>query len=623
MYGIFGIFNFDDAQPVTEFELKSMARVLGGRAELFYQKNLGMGVISPTKKPQINALSVNENETVIAAAVGEVYNEKELIEQLSERHRIDSDTGLFPHLYEEFGEDFGRKINGHFSIALWDATKKSLLLMRDRFGTPGPIYYSETPNSLIFSSQLRRILQSGGIKKEVDIRSLRTYFKHSFIPSPGTIFKGIKKVSPGTYIRVKDGRLSVHEYWGFDFSESIGDERYALETFLRLMEKSVEKRLVNDGEVGAFLSGGIDSSLNVALASKLSDTPIHTFSVGFEDSKFSELPYAALVAEHFGTAHHEFVIDSEGVNCLPLLAMEMEEPFADTGIITMYYAQKLAKKNSPAVLTGDGSDQLFGYFAKYVRWRRKFEKIPGWGAIRVFLNHVFHPQRAYAVNYHTKFKLLFRDPLECFFFRPRFIEREFYSKDYYPLIKAASLEPTYREFRTFPEAYNYFTERYDIRHFLNECVLVGSAVTANMNSVTNRHTYLDKNVTDFITSLKADLKTKNTVRKYLIKKAAARMLPEETIQKYKQGRAAPFHEFLRNKEVRDRVFETLYEMKSGKFFNNDYVRKLEKRFLEYIKLSEGNSTRLSNVLRRKYRIYSAPEQVYNLYMFELWYRAYF
>jgi asparagine synthase (glutamine-hydrolysing) len=311
----------------------------------------------------------NENRTIHLVFNGELYNYRSLRSQLTARghaFQTASDTEVVVHAYEEWGTSCLDSFRGMFAFGLWDEPNETLLLAVDRFGIK-PLYYGLSARGLVFGSELVCLLASGRVAKEVEDGALAEYFTLGYVPPPATIFRHARKLEPATYLRwtPRDG-ASVERYW--DVPLARGDrmrDRNGLRRDLReLLREAVRAHLVSDVPVGAFLSGGIDSSTVVALMSEVSDEPVETFSIGFEAAEHDERPFARLVAKRFKTNHHEFVLEPESVDVLPKLVSHFQEPFADSSALPTYYVSKLARSSVKVALSGDGGDEMFvGYTA--------------------------------------------------------------------------------------------------------------------------------------------------------------------------------------------------------------------------------------------------------------------
>jgi asparagine synthase (glutamine-hydrolysing) len=306
----------------------------------------------------------NEDGTLHVVYNGEIYNFRELREKLARRgHSFTtrSDTEVVVHAYEDEGAECLQGLRGMFALALWDASERSLFLAIDRFGIK-PLYYAATSGGIVFGSELKCLIRSGLVDRQLDFDALAQYFTFNYIPPPATIYAGIQKLAPGTFLRwTPDGGPVVQQYW--ELPASASDRTPPSRPLLReVLADAVRSHLVSDVPLGAFLSGGIDSSIVVALMSEATEDRVRTFSIGFSDPRYNELYKARIVARHFGTDHHELVVEPDAVDLLPNLVAQFDEPFADPSALPTYHVSKLARESVKVALSGDGGDELFlGY----------------------------------------------------------------------------------------------------------------------------------------------------------------------------------------------------------------------------------------------------------------------
>ncbi len=335
----------------------------------------------------------NEDGGLQVVFNGEIYNYRQLRTDLEARGHVfatDSDTETILHLYEEKGADCVDELQGMFAFALWDESAQSLLLARDRLGKK-PLFYAEVDGGLVFASELGSLLCDTSIDRQLDYRAIDEYLSYLFIPHPRTIFRHVRKLPPGSravYRQGGQGDLQIERYWQVKYDQveqpRTGETVDALDALLR---QAVESRLLADVPVGAFLSGGLDSSLVVALMHAVSDQPVRTFSIGFEDSSFNELNYAREVAKALDTEHHEYTVDYQVEDLIPKMLDHFGEPFADSSAIPMYHLSRVAREEVTVALSGDGGDEVFGGYRRYQarRWAELFNRLPGrgvaeWGA---------------------------------------------------------------------------------------------------------------------------------------------------------------------------------------------------------------------------------------------------
>jgi asparagine synthase (glutamine-hydrolysing) len=310
----------------------------------------------------------NEDGTVWIVFNGEAYNYADLrkrLEASGHKFRTDSDTETIVHLYEEEGPECFSQLNGMFAIALWDSNRRRLVLGRDRLGKK-PLVYRHEPGRLLFASELKSILEVPGLPREIDPAAIDDYLTYQYIPHPRTIFRGFQKLPPGHYAIYQDDRLEIRPYWQPDFTlERTISKEDAIAELRALLESAVRLRMRSDVPLGAFLSGGIDSSIVVALMQQQSAQPVKTFTIGFPDKEFDESNYAAEVARHLKTDHRELQVSPDAVAILPQLAFHYDEPFADSSAIPTWYVSQLTKQHVTVALSGDGGDELFAGYPRY------------------------------------------------------------------------------------------------------------------------------------------------------------------------------------------------------------------------------------------------------------------
>ena len=327
----------------------------------------------------------NEDGSLVVVCNGEIYNFRELrteLERAGHRFATHSDTEVIVHLYEEVGDRFLERLEGMFGLALWDRTRRRLIVARDPLGIK-PVYFRATPRELAFASEAKALLQIPGVQARIDSDSLTQYLALGYVSEPQSMFEGIRKLPPGTALVVADGRYEERRYWRLDpaVDSTQTAERWT-ERLRAELERSVRDQMVSDVPIGAFLSGGIDSSCVVAFMSRHTSQPVKTYSIGFRGSSgaalYNELPYARTVAETFGTDHHEIIVQPDVASLLPQLIWHMDEPVADAAFITTYLVSKFAREDVTVILSGVGGDELFGGYNRYLdeHYRRLYRRIP-------------------------------------------------------------------------------------------------------------------------------------------------------------------------------------------------------------------------------------------------------
>lgn len=328
----------------------------------------------------------NENKRIAAVCNGEIYNFQTLREQLiNQGHRFSthSDSEVVIHLYEQYGEAFLHHLNGMYALALWDADKEVMIIARDRLGIK-PVYYYLDDNVLLFSTEAKALFQFRGLTPKLDTIATGLYLQLGYVPAPHSIFEGIKKLPVASYIRATRGSFTINEYWRPDYNQRAYSVSQWKRAIREQLEASVASQMVSDVPIGAFLSGGIDSSLVVGLMAKHTSQPVKTYAIGFDMNGpaqiYNELPYARQVSDLFGTEHHEIIVRPDIVHLLPKLLWHMDEPIADTAFITTFLVSEFARKDVTVILSGVGGDELFGGYRRYQGeyYNQYYQKIPSW-----------------------------------------------------------------------------------------------------------------------------------------------------------------------------------------------------------------------------------------------------
>jgi asparagine synthase (glutamine-hydrolysing) len=392
MCGIYGIIDLSGA-PVDPALLTAMGNVTRHRGP----DDLGMHAdgacaIGMTRLSIIDLAGghqpiANEDETLWLVCNGEIYNFRELrreLEAAGHRFRTGSDSEIMLHGYEQWGDSFLERLNGMFGFALWDARRRRLLVGRDRLGIK-PIYVHRDGTRLVFATEAKAILTLPGFSRQVDPVALQSFLQLGYVPAPLSMFAGIRKLPVATVLVIENGRIDERRYWRVPSAiDRAANETQWIERVRDGIGRAVRMQMVSDVPIGAFLSGGVDSSAVVARMARATDQPIKTYAIGFEggaaENLYNELPYARRVAELFGTDHHEIVVKPDVVGLLPRLLWHMDEPIADSAFITTYLVSEFARRDVTVILSGVGGDELFGGYRRYLggHYFDRFERLPGW-----------------------------------------------------------------------------------------------------------------------------------------------------------------------------------------------------------------------------------------------------
>ncbi|MGH7601676.1 MAG: asparagine synthase (glutamine-hydrolyzing), partial [bacterium] len=396
MCGICGTFYFSRDAEVDAAEVRRMNEQIihrGPDEDGFYLNGrigLAMRRLSVIDLSSGQQPIANEDGTIQIVFNGEIYNYPELRQDLEKRgHRFKtrSDTEAIVHAYEEYGADCPTKLNGMFAFAIWDARNERLFLSRDRLGKK-PLYYYHDRDRLVFGSELKSLLQAKNMPRRLSQSALDLYLTFEYIPAPHSIFADIFKLPAGHSLAIDGrGKPEIHQYWDLHFHENGYHPQELEKGLVEILQDAVKVRLMSDVPLGAFLSGGIDSSCVVALMARAMKEPVKTFSIGFEEGSYNELHYARAIAKHFKTDHKEFILRPSALELTEKLVKHLDEPLGDFSIFPTYLVSKMAREHVTVVLSGDGGDELFGGYDTYLAdWTyRQYRKIPALVRNRVLM----------------------------------------------------------------------------------------------------------------------------------------------------------------------------------------------------------------------------------------------
>ncbi len=504
---------------------------------------------------------------------GEIYNYRELTPDLEARgHRFTthSDTETIVHAYEEYGPSCVNELRGMFAFAIWDQRDRKLFVARDRAGKK-PLYYSVTRGgTFVFGSELKSLLEHPDVEREINLEALNAYFSLGYVPDPLSIFRSVKKLPPGHYLTFANGEVSTRSYWDFDYtaqSSSRREENY-LDELRSLIDDAVKVRLVSDVPLGAFLSGGIDSSTVVGMMAQHMDQPVKTFSIGFHEDSYNELKYARLTAEKFGTDHHEFFVTPEICDVVDELAWHFDEPFADSSAIPTYMVSKLAREHVTVVLSGDGGDELFAGYTRYLveQGRRVFSMLPG--PIRAGLMEPLSrrlPHGAWGRNFIHNVAL---DPIDRYLdsvsIFTRLNKEELLTEDFKRRQRPGdSTSDTFRELAARVKTGEDLDRLLyiDSKTYLPGDILTKVDRMSMAASLEARTPLLDHKLIDFVTRIPASLKLSGLETKHLFKRAVQDLVPAEILNRPKQGFGVPIQKWI-NQQLRQRIRDTLSDART-------------------------------------------------------------
>lgn len=551
----------------------------------------------------------DETGTVVAAQNGEIYNYRDLRRDLASRgHRFetDNDTEVLPHLYEEYGDDFPRHLRGMFAIAIWDEREQSLLLVRDRVGKK-PLFFSRSPSGIAFASEIQALLTLP-LSREIDDQAIREYLSFGYVRAPRSAFRAITKVRPGQIVKFTSDGMTERAYWKLTFQpKETLSEADALAGLKNHLSAAVRLRLISDVPLGAFLSGGLDSSAVVATMAQESSTPVRTYSVGFREEDFSELRYARAVAQRFGTDHHEYIVEPDAMEALPTLVRHLGEPFADASIVPTYYVAKTARQDVTVALNGDGGDEVFAGYDRYraalAADRIRFIPRSVRGAVAALARAIpegglpRRSRRARRLALTLGMSRLDRyGRWTGFFFDDPAIMGERLRK--LPISSSWTQEPLDEA-----EPTDRLEEMLaiDMRNYLPGDLLVKMDIATMANSLEGRSPLLDHELIEYVSRLPSNLKLRDGRSKYLLRKLMTGILPDEVLQRRKMGFGAPVGHWLRG-PLRQLVEDTVMNAPDRGYVDHAVARRVVERHLA---LEESNGL-----------------HVWCLLMLELWFRQF-
>lgn len=555
-----------------------------------------------------------EDESVTVVFNGEIYNFRELQPLLESRghvFRTHSDTEAIVHAYEEYGPLCVDHLRGMFAFAIWDNRKRTLFLARDRAGKK-PLYYTVTDDgTFVFGSELKSLLEYPEVKRKINLEALDAFFTLGYVPDPLCIFQGIYKLPPGCHLTFTQGRVVIEQYWDFTFNP---DQSRSAEDYLgelrELLDESVRLRLVSDVPLGAFLSGGVDSSTVVGLMARHMDQPVKTFSIGFHEDSFNELKYARLTAKQFGTDHHEFFVTPEICDVVDELVWHFDEPFSDPSAVPTYMVSKLAREHVKVVLSGDGGDELFAGYTRYVteRQRRGFALLP-----RLFRERVMQPfsvrlpHGTLGRNYIHNVAL---DPINRYLDSMSLFtglnKRLLYTSDFKNQLRNNGALGV--DFRGYAAKVDTGDPLDQLLYIDSKTYLPGDILTkvdrmSMAVSLETRVPLLDHKLIECVMRIPASLKMSGLETKHLFKLAVKDLVPKEILNRPKQGFGMPIQRWI-NHQLKERILDTLGDQRARQ---RNYI---DPNYLNLL-LDEHQNGRRDH-----------STQVWGLFVLELWHRTF-
>ncbi|HUF48546.1 MAG TPA: asparagine synthase (glutamine-hydrolyzing) [Vicinamibacterales bacterium] len=622
MCGIAGRYNFVSGAPVDAATVTEMCDLVAHRgpdgAGVSVDGPVGFGhrrlaiidLSDAGRQPMTrDALSVTFN--------GEIYNYRELKRELAglgHRFQTETDTEVLLAAWQEWGSHAVDHLHGMFAFALWDAAGRTFWLVRDRLGKK-PLYYWTDRDGLAFASEPKAFLADPGFTARPNLEAIHHYLSLQYVPTPLSAFAGVHRVPPGHLLRIANGQLTVDRYWSLSYEPKAAiDEPTALAELRRQLEAAVSKRLVSDVPLGAFLSGGIDSGVIVALMAGLSTAPVRTFSIGFHEARYNELPWARMVADRYGTEHHEFVVTPDAVALLPKLVWHYNEPYADSSAVPTWCLAEVTRQSVTVALNGDGGDEAFAGYDRYrasviagrldrlprpiralasaiARRSPAPSTMPRFGRARRFLEGLGVDA---SVRY-ASWMMHFATPAKRRLCTPEFLASAG-ARESEALLTDRFAEST-------AEAWVDRLLDVDVQTYLPDDLLVKVDIATMAHGLEARSPFLDHDLLAFAARLPVSMKLRGGTQKYLLRRLARELLPPALVNRPKMGFGVPIDVWFR-RDLRDMAHDVLLgsAARSRGYFNMGVVEQY---------LAEHESGRRSR-----------HAQLWNLLMLELWHQTF-
>lgn len=625
MCGICGIVNTDRAEPVDVRLIAHMRDTLAHRGPDDKGAYIGPGVGLGHRRlsiidlrPEGRQPMANEDGSVRIVFNGEIYNFKEHRELLlSREHRFKSrtDTEVIIHLYEEMGVECLRLLRGMFAFAIWDEAKGLLFLARDRLGKK-PLYYRFDGRRLMFASEIKALLAHPSVEAEPDPAAINHYLAFGYVPGTQSAFKGIQKLPPAHYLTFCQGRIETHRYWRVHYLPKLEiDEREACEQIIQRLKEAVRLRMISDVPLGAFLSGGIDSSAVVAMMAQLSSKPVKTFSIGFNEPRYDERKYAREIARRFETEHYEFTVQPDTIDVLDKLVWHYDEPYADSSALPTYYLCKLAREHVTVALNGDAGDENFAGYPKYLMnaIAERARRSPAWarrsagfvaelGAALLNPDHMI-AKKLRALKYTLKTEPVFGVAQRMMNFNAQG-RRMLYSIDFAATVNQGAPEEMISELYYQTDADNVVDRSLgiDLGLYLPYDLLVKVDVASMAVGLEARSPMVDHEFVEFVARLPHRFKISGLTLKAIFKKALKGLLPKNILGRPKMGFGVPLDYWFRG-ELQDYIRDILLSQRHLErgYFRREAVEKLVENHIS------GRA--------------NAQYSIWNLLMLELWHRA--
>jgi len=619
MCGITGIIYKDTDRPVEPRLLEEMCAVMHHRGPdewgMWHNGHVGIGM------KRLRIIDLEGGSQPMAAADGnirivfngEIYNFPDLRTELLSMgysFKSSSDTECILHLYEEYGENCVHHLRGMFAFAIWDTLRQKLFMARDRFGKK-PLHYLHDGEKFVFGSEIKSILKHPDVSAEVYRPAIVNYMAYGYVPDPDTMFRGIYKLPPGHTLTWYDNKVAVNQYWDLYFNPDnpTREDEFYLDEVDRLLHESVKMRMISDVPLGAFLSGGIDSSLVVAMMARQSTEPVKTFSIGFDDGNYNELPYARMVAERYETDHYEEIVHPDPEDVVSDLLNVFDEPFADSSAIPTYYVSRLARRHVTVALSGDGGDEIFAGYQRYLDHPvcRYTNRIPGFIRKMVLggIAEILPPgltgvnfARYLAAGEDERYVNKMAGSLPA-------IYKKVFSRDLISEAGSGDPSPALTQFLPTLKGQDVVSRRQylDVKRYLAGDILTKVDRASMLVSLETRAPMLDHVLAEFAATMPVGLKIKNRSLKNILKTLARRYLPEELINRRKMGFAIPMTRWINN-EWHDMSQELVLGQRALQRdnFNPAYLHRI---------MDEHRSGRRSH-----------DGTIWTLMVLEMWYRSF-
>jgi len=563
----------------------------------------------------------NEDGSIWITFNGEIYNFQLLrckLEALGCRFRSRTDTETIIYAYEQWGTHCLKQLRGMFAFGLWDQRRRRLFLARDRVGKK-PLFYTRTGDRFLFASELQALLAAPNIARETNTDAIDAYLSWGYVPAPQTAFKNVFKLPPAHYLTLdvtpSGPLIRIERYWSLEYEPKlrIGEEE-AAEVLREKLTEAVRLRMISDVPLGAFLSGGIDSSIVVGLMANLSDRPVKTFSIGFKEAAFNELEHARRVARRWGADHHEFIVEPDALAVLPKLVRHYGEPYADSSAVPTFYVSQITRSSVTVALNGDGGDESFAGYERYLgnRLAERLLRLPGgaWSvqALSRVLPDSIDPRNR--LRQLKRFLSVASQPMASRYghwvgYFSETAKRQLYSRDFRASLNGSSPDDWMESL--FAQAQGLdpvdAAMAVDVQSYLPYDLLVKVDITSMANSLEARSPFLDHEVMEFAAALPVEMKLRGRQSKYLLKRAFADLLPPENAHRRKMGFGVPVGEWFRG-PLRHLLCDSLLSERaiSRVYFQPEEIKRL---ITQHLERHENHSFKL-----------------WNLLMLELWHRQF-